>query len=289
MAKKRKTKKNGLGEEMLSNMLPQNIVAFGEKVVEDKNIYISQKVYKEIHKFTKDKTTNESGGILVGTVIEEFDKKNIIINNFIEAKYCEATPTTLTFTHKSWEYIHKEMEKKYPNQKIVGWIHTHPNFGIFLSEYDKFIQNNFFNEEHQIAYVIDPIQTTEGFYFWINGKIEHCNGFYVFDKTGVKISIVNEEEKKESEIKQSNNPIVGILAIALIILVVIQAFININLSNGIKNLEEYQKQSKQNFIIINDYIKKLRQQTKTENRKESSDAEEQDVSENYRVDINNQE
>ena len=92
----------------------------------------------------------------------------------------------IKFTHESWEYIHRNIDEKYPKYKIVGWIHTHPNFGIFLSEYDKFIQNNYFNEENQIAYVIDPIQNIEGFYFWINGNIEKCKGFYGFDKVEKK-------------------------------------------------------------------------------------------------------
>jgi len=111
-------------------------------------------------------------------------------------------PTTLKFTHESWEYIHKEAARKYPEYKILGWIHTHPDFGIFLSEYDKFIHENFFNGENQVAYVVDPIQNIEGFYFWINEKIERCKGFFLFDKTGVKITV--EQETEETTEKTSN-------------------------------------------------------------------------------------
>ena len=125
---------------LLEETLPQYILPIGEKVEEDKRIYISHAVYKEIHKFTKNKTTNESGGMLIGNIIEEFGKTNIIIQGFVEAKYSEATPTTLKFTHETWDYVHAEIEKRYENGSIVGWIHTHPDFGIFLSEYDKFIQ-----------------------------------------------------------------------------------------------------------------------------------------------------
>jgi hypothetical protein len=95
----RKTSINHVPEK--ENVLPQNIVSIGEHVEENKNIYISQAVYKEIHKFTKNKTSNESGGMLVGTIIEEFGKTNIVISGFVEAKFCEATPTTLKFTHET--------------------------------------------------------------------------------------------------------------------------------------------------------------------------------------------
>ena len=192
---KKRTKK-APAAPMPENMLPQNILPVGERVEENKNIYISQPVYKQIQRFTRNKTTDESGGMLVGTVIEEFGKTNIVISGFVEAKFCRATPTTLKFTHETWEYVHKEIDKRHKGKKILGWIHTHPNFGIFLSEYDTFIHQNFFSEEYQVAYVVDPIQKIEGFYFWINGKIEKCRGFYIYDKNGTQITV--DVNKKQS-------------------------------------------------------------------------------------------
>ncbi len=191
MEKKNKTntkaKSKGKKQKHSEPELPQNIMPVGERVFEDKNIYINQKVYAKIHKFAANKTENEHGGVLVGRVVNELGKENTIIEGFIEAKYNAATPTTLTFTHETWEYFHSEIDKKYKDKKIVGWIHTHPNFGIFLSENDKFIQENFFSDKNQVAYVVDPIQNDEGFFFWIDEKLERCPGFYLFDKNGVKI------------------------------------------------------------------------------------------------------
>ena len=225
MAKKaKKQNKKAPVSELPENMLPQNILPMGERVEENKNIYISQAVYKEIHKFTKNKTTNESGGMLVGTIIEEFGKTNIVISGFVEAKFCEATPTTLKFTHETWEFVHKEIEKKHKGKKIVGWIHTHPDFGIFLSEYDKFIHQNFFSEAYQIAYVVDPIQDIEGFYFWINGNIEKCKGFYIYDKTGTQITVdagkdETSEEKAPEPLFSIKNILIAILSVAVIFLI----------------------------------------------------------------------
>ena len=67
MAKKKTTTtkvKETEKESVLLTSLPQNILKIGGHVEEDKNIYISQKVYKAIHNFTKDKLENESGGML---------------------------------------------------------------------------------------------------------------------------------------------------------------------------------------------------------------------------------
>ena len=231
-------KSNGKQPE---NMLPQNILAVGERVEESKNIYILQSVYKEIHRFTRNKTTNESGGMLVGTILEELGKTNIIISGFVEAKYTEATPTTLKFTHETWEYVHKEIDRRHKGKKIVGWIHTHPDFGIFLSEYDKFIHQNFFNEDYQVAYVVDPIQKNEGFYFWINGKIEKCRGFYVFDMTGTKITVGADNEKPlaqyESTLLNFRNILLTVLCTAVIFLI----FSNVSANQRFKKLDSQQK------------------------------------------------
>ncbi|MCR4593438.1 MAG: hypothetical protein K5761_00085 [Clostridiales bacterium] len=240
MAKKKSSTKKPEQKKtmLLGDKLPQNIISIGEHVEENKNIYIRQETYNEIHRFTKNKTVNESGGVLLGEIIEAFGKVNIVISAFIEAKYSEGTPTTLKFTHETWEYIHKEAEKKYPELKIVGWIHTHPDFGIFLSDYDKFIHENFFSEENQIAYVVDPIQKTEGFYFWINGKIERCKGFFVFDKTGTPITVTGNEEKEDKP--ESSGPSVSaILLIASAVVIILALIITcFSLSSKINKLEE---------------------------------------------------
>lgn len=259
LAKSKKTKKSisKIQEDDL-NRLPQNIINVGERVEEDKNIYISQSVYKEIHKFTTDKTVNEAGGVLVGNIIEEFGKINIIINGFIEAKHCEASPTTLKFTHETWDSFHKEIDKRFPNKKILGWIHTHPNYGIFLSEYDKFIQENFFSEDYEVAYVIDPIQNAEGFYFWIGGRIERCKGFYIYDRTGKKIDANKSTElKKEKESGESAgtklSAAVGILSAIVVILIISVFFLNSKIDKMQKSFESLVDSYNQNMsYIVND-------------------------------------
>ena len=235
---------------LFDEALPQNIVEIGQTDKDiTKRIYISQQAYRTIRLFTKNKTTNESGGILVGQVIEEFGKTNILIRGFIEAKYTESTPTTLTFTHETWEYVHSELERKYENAKIVGWIHTHPNFGIFLSEYDMFIHGNFFSDENQVAYVVDPIQHQEGFYYWKNKQIEKNEGFYIFDNPGTEIKIANSGFDEDTYASGSSGSgagrIVTYIIIALLtVAVAALALISVNSLNRISILEAQQESSK---------------------------------------------
>ncbi|MBP7176602.1 MAG: hypothetical protein KBA53_10390 [Thermoclostridium sp.] len=254
MAKKKVLQKSKQVEQPAQyeeNVLPMNFVEVGEHTAEGKGIYIAQPVYKVIQKFTRGKTTNESGGLLVGEVIEEFGKMNILVKGFIEAKYCDATPTTLKFTHETWEFCHKEIAKKYPSQKIVGWIHTHPDYGIFLSEYDKFIQNNFFKEDYQIAYVIDPIQGSEGIYFNSNGKLEKSQSFYIYDKIGAKINVGEQQSETAEAVAFSPKDIV---IAALVVVVIFLTFFVGGLRSRISILEHNLKQMEINASQANKAI-----------------------------------
>ena len=50
------------------------------------------------------------------------------------------------------------MDAEHSEERIVGWYHTHPGFGIFLSGMDLFIQDHFFNLPWQVAFVYDPLR-----------------------------------------------------------------------------------------------------------------------------------
>lgn len=281
MAKKKRAQNDAPVPQTEESILPQNILAMGEHVEENKKIYISQSAYKAIHCFTKGKTVNESGGFLIGDVVMAFGETNIMIHGFVEAKHCESTPTTLKFTHETWAYCHKEVEKKYDGKKILGWIHTHPNFGLTLSAYDKFIQESFFKEEYNIAYVIDPIQKTECFYFWINGVLERSKGFFVFAETGTKITVAADGEKEDASVHQPADKnslfhyfIISVLGVAIIVLL----FMVVSLNSKVTELETQQ----QNMALTLEYqISGLEQEiTELQDAINGSDAVDGDASAN---------
>lgn len=252
--KKETSSKKNKKEKIVTPSLPQNIIPVGDRVEENKNIYLHQKVYTKIHKFAANKTENEHGGILVGRVVNELGKENTIIEGFIEAKYDSATQTTLTFTHETWDHFHHELEKRFKGMKIVGWIHTHPDFGIFLSENDKFIQENFFSDANQVAYVVDPIQFQEGFFYWIDGKIERCPGFYLFDKNGVKIKnkIWNEENfapVMSSDAEAKSGSVWSYVTIALLaVALLINLFVTFDLKEKVDRMDVELETTRQELI-----------------------------------------
>ncbi|MDE6636590.1 MAG: metal-dependent protease of the PAD1/JAB1 superfamily, partial [Lachnospiraceae bacterium] len=184
--------------------LPVNFLTIGEIENDDVKVYIKQDVYKELEEYACSDTDHELGTIILGNYAEELGKMHVVISEFIYAKYTDASASTLTFTHETWDYVHKEHEKNHPDTKIVGWQHTHPGYGVFLSNYDMFIQENFFNVPFQVAYVIDPVQHIRGFFQWKNGKVEKLKGFYIYDGVGKNIKIDQPKQKKKEEVTEES-------------------------------------------------------------------------------------
>jgi len=125
-------------------------------------------------------TSCEQAGVLVGTVTTGQDRAVVCVEAAVPAAHTEASRSRVTFTHDSWNQIYQVIDSQYPDKQIVGWYHTHPGFGIFLSEYDLFIHRNFFNAPWQIAYVIDPLSQESGCFGWKGGNIARTASYNIY-------------------------------------------------------------------------------------------------------------
>lgn len=120
----------------------------------------------EEHCFSETKI--EVGGFLIGKISETATT----VTQAVAAKHTVGQSTQLTFTHDSWNEIYAHMESLPSDEVLIGWYHSHPNFGVFLSEHDQFIQNNFFKSKGQITIVVDPVRGRRGWFTSVNGKIQ---------------------------------------------------------------------------------------------------------------------
>lgn len=199
-------------------------------------IDISHEVYDAIEVFAATDTTKELGGVLIGSKTMVGGDILIEIIGSIEAKYAEAQQGRITFSHKSWEYIHAEKQRLFPDLLIVGWFHTHPGFGIFLSEDDLFIHRNFFDLPWQIAYVVDPKQRKRGFFCWDGDKVVRTSyqvgGEVVIEKIE-KLQVVNDRirrvnkrlVKKGAVTEKKLKYLVWLFCITIVVFAVVSAFI----------------------------------------------------------------
>ncbi|MGC8643310.1 MAG: Mov34/MPN/PAD-1 family protein, partial [Isosphaeraceae bacterium] len=136
-------------------------------------------------------TSVELGGILLGKecVDEATGAQFVWITQALEAKHYANTQASFTYTHDSWEEITRQRDRLFPDLDIVGWYHTHPSFGIFLSHHDLFIHQHFFAQPLQVAYVIDPIQQTRGFFQWRDRGMAQVEGFYLTADRGERLAL----------------------------------------------------------------------------------------------------
>src|SRR4051812_46695751 len=95
-----------------------------------------------------------------------------MVTGAIPAISADEQRATLTFTQDSWAHVHRTLDAEFPeDEQIVGWYHSHPGFGIFLSGHDLFIHKNFFDGPSQIALVVDPHAGTQGVFVWRDDEV----------------------------------------------------------------------------------------------------------------------
>ena len=145
----------------------------------DLPIFLDRKPADAIERHALRDTSVELGGILLGReCLDDLTGEPFVwITEALEAKHYENTQASFTYTHNSWGEITRERDELYPDLDIVGWYHTHPDFGVFLSGHDLFIHRNFFDQPLQVAYVVDPIRQTRGFFRWKDDGLDEVGGF----------------------------------------------------------------------------------------------------------------
>jgi proteasome lid subunit RPN8/RPN11 len=141
---------------------------------------IDNEVTRQIRQHARSHMKTEVCGVLIG----ETRNGAVEIQASIQALNAAQAGTHVTFTQDAWQAIYKVKDEAYPNERIVGWYHSHPGFGVFLSEHDTFIHQNFFSSPDQIAWVYDPHTDEEGCFGWIDGALHRISSFSLVDNNG---------------------------------------------------------------------------------------------------------
>jgi proteasome lid subunit RPN8/RPN11 len=152
--------------------VPAAILVGGGKREKRYQVVMRQSVLNRVHRHGQSSTDIEVCGVLVGNVYHDDDGPWVHVEEAIEGNHATQRAAQVTFTAETWTHIQDVMEREHADKRILGWYHTHPGFGIFLSDMDVFIQENFFPEAWQIALVYDPRAKEEGVFVWKHGKPE---------------------------------------------------------------------------------------------------------------------
>lgn len=150
-------------------------------------VHISTEAYRAVITHARESDQVELCGVLVGELLKDDRGPYLSITHTIRGENAEHHAAQVTFTQDTWAHIYSVMDSAHTDRVIVGWYHTHPGFGVFLSEMDLFIHHNFFNLPWQVALVVDPRAGDEGFFVWRNGEPALTTTHWVGDEVKIQL------------------------------------------------------------------------------------------------------
>jgi proteasome lid subunit RPN8/RPN11 len=135
-------------------------------------VIVRHKAFEAAQVHAREDTTRETGGVLLGKLLEpEKDQPVAVITAVVPALRAVRQAISVNFTPEAWADIWRSIDihPDYHDEtmwQIVGWYHTHPGFGIFLSSMDLNIHHGHFTQPGHVALVIDPHSGKHGFFGW---------------------------------------------------------------------------------------------------------------------------
>ncbi len=145
----------------------------------DFRISITEAAYGSVKEHAGQDTAIEICGVLVGEVQKDEKGPFLVITAAIRGENATTQAGQVTFTQEAWSHILEIKDAAYPELRIVGWYHSHPTFGIFISSQDQFIQTSLFSQPWQVAFVVDPVSGDEGFFIWHEGALARAGRYWV--------------------------------------------------------------------------------------------------------------
>lgn len=145
-------------------------------------VYIHPKALQEIDNFVREKNIGpfreEEGQVpeIAGFLLGRFQELNthnqyqVVIDEFVPVTPGDQGVYMVEFGTHAWMEL-DEVQEKYPDLTTIGWFHTHPGHGLFLSQPDLNIQKGFFRKPYHLAMEIDPLREAGemAFFTWTKG------------------------------------------------------------------------------------------------------------------------
>jgi proteasome lid subunit RPN8/RPN11 len=184
-------------------------------------IYIDRQAYDAIFRHGAVNPKREVVGILLGNVSEEStDRYRVDIVGIVKSDFAPGNQTQAQFTHEVWLQLVESAQREYPSQKVVGWYHTHPGFGAFMSDDDVNSHRVAFSHPWHVAAVCDPIKNELCFFGWDGPEIKAIQGFYTYE---IPVKKPEPLARPERVAPQSNMPalLIPVLAIFLVLFTVL--------------------------------------------------------------------
>jgi len=159
------------------------VIAVGTPSEMDVPVFADLDVVRELEAHALSDPAVELGGVLLGGQHHDaLGEPFVLVADSLRAQHFENSRGSFKFTHDTWQEISRQRDEFSPDLQIVGWYHTHPDWGVFLSSMDLFICEHFFSRPLDVALVIDPCRQERAFFQWRAGtpcRVQQAGGFYL--------------------------------------------------------------------------------------------------------------
>lgn len=137
-----------------------------------RQVYIAVEILDGIRRDLAQTPRVERGGILIGHAFRDLDDRRTsftVVIGAISQPSEDSSVGHYTVTPAMITQARRKLERHFPGGDVVGWYHSHPGHGIFLSEQDMRIVRSLYSAPWQIAFVRDTIRNREGVFYGPNG------------------------------------------------------------------------------------------------------------------------
>jgi LysM repeat protein len=88
----------------------------------------------------------------------------------------------LFFTEKTNEYAEAIMREYFNGMEIVGWMQSQPSYGVYLNQQYGAYHRHVFPRDHQVMFVMDPLEDTNSFYSWSPEReaMHEIRGYFIY-------------------------------------------------------------------------------------------------------------
>jgi LysM repeat protein len=187
-AKGGKNMQTDLEPNGISTAFPTNVRQMGA-VDDGLRIYMEDYVHTYLYQYARSSATGEKLAVLMGKTIVIDGQKTVFISGVVQAKFTEKLKGMETITSQSWKYISEEIEKYFVDLTIVGWMHSRPSFGAFVTSRDEAYHKKVFNGDSQLFFVVDPVDRMDRFYVLneAGSALRPVKGYFVYYEKNVQM------------------------------------------------------------------------------------------------------
>ena len=144
---------------------PCTVVCCGHRSEHELSIFISWTALQSLRNHLGSDSEVELAGVLVGDQCHDDQARPfVVVTHSLAAQDYENSSGSFTFTHSTWDLIARQVDQLSSGGRIIGWYHSHPGWGVFLSDRDHFICEHFFSGAFDIAIVVDSQRNQLGLF-----------------------------------------------------------------------------------------------------------------------------